>query len=230
MLNDAIKLLSSGLVSTGLWIAAFLSFVGAFSLITLIDNELFPETSTVAWVILAFAVFLGVVGVFVTSWKLTRVLAQATADERGFMGSWLGWGLVAITPSSILLLVFEARIETSAFWWLESIAVSVAACLTVPIVVHATGRAINDNGPSLGLICDYWLGRYGRLFFAYFLATVPLTLVSDGLYEFGNVTNAVAITSDFVSTVISFASAMLTIAITVVAYREAETARSAPAS
>ena len=189
-----------------------------------LDNELFPELGVGTHAVLALALFLGLAGVFVTSWQLTRALANAKSDERGFVGSWFGWGVVAVMPSVLVIGLFEIRRETSALWWFESIVVSLVASMTVPILVHAAGRAINDNGPSLGMICDYWLGNFGRLFVAFFLATAPLTFICDGLYEFGQATPTDAILSSFVSTVLSLASALLTLSITVVAYREAEAA------
>lgn len=224
ILVSAIQRLSSGLVPVRLWIVAFISHIAAFGLMDVSDDSLFLDPGVGMQALLTLIMCLGLVGVFVTSWKFTRTLAEATVHETGFVGSWLGWGVIAVVPSLLAFALFEIRGGTSAAWWVQSLVVSCATCVTAPVTVHAAGRAINDKGPSLGVVFDYWLVSYGRLFLALFVVTAPFMLVSDGLYEFGYATTRDAILSSFVTTVMFFASTILSIAIAAIAYRETESA------
>lgn len=231
MIRDALKLLSSGIVSIELWTVAVLANVVGLTSTVMLDEEMFPSFGVGLQAILVFAVFASAAGIFVTAWKITRLLGLAQDSEQGGVAAWLGWGLIAVVPSVLMILALETDGDvTPPHWWLNSLLISTATCVTVPVIVHANGRAINREGPTFGAICDYWIKNYGRLFLAYFLATVPLTLISDGLDAFGRPTPTDAILSTMVSAILYFLSTMAGIAITVIAYREAEARRTQIAS
>lgn len=225
MITDSVKLIFSGAISTKLWVAALLANVGAMTLTAFLDDELFPDLSVGATALLTISLIVGVIGLFVTRWKLTRALALAHADEQGGVGPWLGWGFVAMLPVLPLFILLDFASDKQPFWLLSSFVFAAASCLLVPISVHATGRAINQNGPSLSAIFDYWLARYTRLFVAYFIVSVPLTMISDALDNYGNSTPTDAVLTTFATSILYFIVTLLSIAVTVIAYREAEASR-----
>lgn len=226
MIRDAVKLLTSGVLGVELWAVALLvNVVGLISTVML-DEAIFPRFGAGLQAVLVLVLFTCVAGIFVTMWKMTRALGLAQDDEQGSVGAWIGWGVLAGLPSILMILALKTDGDVAPpHWWLNSLLISTAGCITVPVIVHATGRAINRDGPTLGAICDYWIKNYGRLFLAYFLASVPLTLVTDGLDAFGRPTQTDAILSTLVSSILYFVSATLGIAIAVIAYREAEAGR-----
>lgn len=230
MITDSVKLIFSGVISTKLWVAALLTNVGVMTLSVFTDDELFPHISVGASALLTIGLIVGVIGLFVTLWNLTRVLALARADEQGGVGPWIGWGFVAMLPVLPLFILFDFASGNQPFWLLSSFVLAAASCLLVPISVHATGRAINRNGPSLGTIFDYWLARYTRLFVAYFIVSVPLTMISDGLDNYGNSTPTDAVLTAFATSILYFIVTLLGIAVTVIAYREAEAGKPLSAS
>lgn len=222
MIRDAIKLVLSGIVSTKLWIAAMLANVGTLVLVEFLDQELFPNMGAAVTATLVGVLIVGAVGIFVTLWKLTRKLGRAKADEHGDIGSWIGWGIVSALPAIPFIALLDFGAEAPPLWWFNSLLVAVTMCLAVPVAVHASGRAINAAGPSLGVIFDYWLKNYFRLFIAYFAVSAPVELVSDALNRFGRGTSQEAILGSFIVSTMYFISSILAIAITVLAYREAE--------
>lgn len=230
MITDSVKLIFSGAISTKLWIAALLANVGAMTLSVFIDDELFPGLGVGATALLTIILIAGVIALFVTLWKLTRAMALVHADEQGDVGAWIVWGVVAMLPGSLISLLLVFGSDKPLFWLLNSFISGAASCLLVPLLVHAAGRAINRNSPSRTSIIDYWWSRYARLFVAYFIASVPLTMISDALDHYGKSTPTVAILSTFVSSILYFIVTLLTIAVTVIAYREAEASRPLSAS
>lgn len=222
MITDSVKLIFSGVISTQLWFSALLANVGAMTLLVFTDDELFPDRRDGASVFLLISLIVGTIALVVTHWKLTRAMAMAHSDEQGDVGAWIVWGVVAMLPGSLISLLLVFGSDKPLFWLLNSFISGAASCLLVPLLVHAAGRAINRNSPSRNSIIDYWWSRYKRLFVAYFIASVPLTMFSDALDHYGKSTPTVAVFSAFVSSILYFIITLLTIAVTVIAYREAE--------
>lgn len=222
MITDSVKLIFSGVISTQLWFSALLANVGVMTLLAFTDDELFPNLSGGATAILSISIILGAIASIVTHWKLTRAMALAHADEQGDVGAWIVWGVVAMLPAAIISILLYIGSDKQPFWLLSSFISGAASCLLVPLLVHAAGCAINRNSPSRNSIIDYWWSRYKRLFVAYFIASVPLTMFSDALDHYGKSTPTVAVFSAFVSSILYFIITLLTIAVTVIAYREAE--------
>lgn len=230
MIGSSATLISSGFVSGKLWLAAGASHLCTFTLAVFLDDSLFPALTGGLQAALTVVVLSGFIGIIVTAWKLTRALAQTAETERGFVGSWIGWAMVASLPCLFVVAGFGIWDENAAYWWLESLSMSLVTALVAPILVHSTGRAINDNGPSLGFICDYWLDSYSRVFVAYLVAVAPFMLAADGFYMLVPTAQIGAVLIAFASTFFSFASTVFAIAVTVTAYREAEAARSTGAA
>lgn len=222
MITDSVKLVFSGVISTQLWFAALLANVGVMTLLAFTDDALFPDLSGGTTVILSISIIVGAIAFFVTHWKLTRAMALVHADEQGDVGAWIVWSIVAMLPAAIISLLLYFGSDKQPFWLLSSFISAAASCLLVPLLVHAAGRAINRNSPSRTSVIDYWWSRYKRLFVAYFIASAPLTMISDALYHYGKSTPTVAILSAFASSILYFIVTLFTIAITVIAYREAE--------
>lgn len=222
MITDSVKLIFSGAISTKLWLAAILANVGVMTLLAFTDDKLFPDLSGGATALLSISIIVGGIAFFVTHWKLTRAMALVHADEQGDVGAWIVWGVVAMLPSSLISFFLVFGSDKPIFWLLNSFISGATSCLLVPLLVHAAGRAINRNSPSRTSIIDYWWSRYARLFVAYFIASVPLTIIIDALDHYGKSTPTVAILSTFISSILYFIVTLLTIAVTVIAYREAE--------
>lgn len=222
MITDSVKLIFSGVISTQLWFSALLVNVGAMTLLVFRDDELFPDRRVGATVFLLIGLTVGAIAFFVTHWRLTRAMALVHAGEQGDVGAWIVWSVVAMLPAAIISLLLYFGSDKQPFWLLSSFISAAASCLLVPLLVHAAGRAINRNSPSRTSIIDYWWSRYKRLFVAYFIASVPLTMINDALDHYGKSTPTVAVLSAFASSILYFIVTLLTIAITVIAYREAE--------
>lgn len=222
MITDSVKLVFSGVISTQLWFATLVANVGVMTLLAFTDDALFPDFSGGATVILSINIIVGTIALLVTHWKLTRAMALVHADEQGDVGEWIVWSVVAMLPAAIISLLLYFGSDKQPFWLLSSFISAAASCLLVPLLVHATGCAINRNSPSRTSVIDYWWSQYKRLFVAYFIASAPLTMIIDALYHYGKSTPTVAVLSAFASSILYFIVTLLTIAITVIAYREAE--------
>lgn len=226
MIGNSVRLIRSGVISAKLWAASFLANVGTMTLSVFLDDELFPALSVGAKALLSIGLIFGVIAMFSTIWNLTRAMAFATVDEKGGVGPWIGWGFVVIVPIIPLMILLDFASTDQRFWLLSSFTIAASICLLVPFAVHATGRAINRKGASIGTILDYWLPRYGRLFIAYFIASVPLTMICDALDNYGRTTQIDAILTGLAVSILYYIITLLGIAVTVIAYREAEAGRS----
>ncbi len=225
MIRDAVNLIISGVVSRKLWIIAFIANVGTMSSFAFFDVGADADPDIGFLGLLAIGLIIGVVAIFVTSWMLTRALARTKYDEQGGVGAWIGWGVVSTTPIMLAAILLYFTFEEQPHWLIVSIILEISMCITSPFLVLAAGRAINRNGPQTRSILNYWLGRYGRLFFGYFVAAVPLTLIADAIGEFGRATPTNLVLTGLASAILYFCSSILVIAVTVVAYREAEAGR-----
>ncbi len=153
---------------------------------------------------------------FFVYWELTRAFADYE-DKRGEFLYWLGWSIVSGIP--VLLLtngVFYTQIGDD-YMYGETIAYTFLAPVTAPLLVHASGRAIDADGPDIGEILAYWKPRYMVLFTAYFLVTSPFNFISEILY---NITDDLNLLIDIPASLISITGNILGIVLTVDAFHK----------
>jgi hypothetical protein len=224
MLNDIYARISSGRVSLKLWFLAYIANVLWVSIYVLLDEPAFSNPPWLHATGTFFAMPLAIVFVFYTMWEIIRRLGNAKPDERGGLLQWIGWTFLAAFPLVLIYVMLGAVWNISEYWWLESLVFSLSTVLVVPVLVHADGRAINAEGPTIGHTLKYVLKNYSRIFGAYMMALLPFALAGDGLQVFEVESKWATISLAFMSGTIGFLSSVLCIAITVTAYREAEAA------
>ena len=146
--NKAFDRAFSGLISWQLWLFALVTHLVVD--LALLGSEAVVEQED-------FYTALGLaalVAVIVAQWKFTRAFGEAPPEQHGSVGAWFGWTVVAFIPAVIILI--------AVIWYLgvdaiedppatRSIMIGMAAVVALlsPVLVHASGRAINANGPSL---------------------------------------------------------------------------------
>jgi hypothetical protein len=139
-------------------------------------------------------------------WFFTRRLGHAAPNEEGSFSAWFGWSLVAAIPMLLLviaLVTLGALEDSKAFdamlpWWAQSLLFSIALALPIPFLVQSTGRAIDRNGPALGVVWNNLKAHYAVILIAYLVTLLP-SLLGDALTEgfggkYGNgATNAASV-------------------------------------
>jgi hypothetical protein len=224
LIKQSFQRIFSGRISPQLWLVSILANVFGISAITLIDRDVVTETAPLLYGALVILLVVAAVMIFVALWRITRALGDATDEDLGGVGPWIGWTIVAFLPVSLVFGLLEYHYEISSNWLLTAILFSVGLSLSVPLLVHADGKAVQAIGPSLPDIHNYWSKNYLRLFGAYLAVSLPLLIASDGLDAI-DTTNALgAIVLSIASAAISFVSGIICAGITVSAYREAESA------
>ena len=165
LVGCAIQRLISGRVSTGLCLLLMggsLLPLALDHLIASVDkvgvHEILSGVSVLLLTVIAFAVIL------VGFWKLERATADYQ-DRAGDFFAWIGWGTVAYSPIFFGAIMIHRTSSDGEPYYLES-AYAVCAAFLAPLLVHASGRAIDQHGPLLTFTWNYWSARYFHLFFA----------------------------------------------------------------
>jgi hypothetical protein len=168
-------------ISIGLW-AAFAISAMSPAIFTVYPAAVWSDTG---WFLELSAVVLMATAmmalILVTSWKLTR----ACADQQHYAGafwSWLGWSLVAYLPALIALVALAMADPDGRYPFVEILIWTVIAVLLAPLLVHASGRAVDANGPAIGVVWKHWSKRYLSLLFAMLVLTGPIIVLSEIAY------------------------------------------------
>jgi hypothetical protein len=170
-------------VSIGLWILVILSAVAFPVQQTLTDkywaddSAPFPATALIVAMIAICWLTLHI------SWKLTRSFADYT-DRPGAVWPWLGWSFLTYVPTIAVVIGLYAANDAEGFFYPEAFAFAFLPAITAPLLVHATGRAIDATGPRVGGVMTFWARHYAPLVATYLLVTAPPTLLSEVLYIF----------------------------------------------
>jgi hypothetical protein len=144
-----------------------------------IDVMSADEWTSVTAIILMLAGMIGVT--FYVAWILTRHSADFQ-DRKGAFWPWLGWMLLSLVPAIVAFLLIYFSHDREEFGYAEALAFALLPPLTVPLSVHASGKAIDAAGPSFKEIWIYWQPHYFTLVAASFLLTGPASFLSDMLY------------------------------------------------
>lgn len=124
--------------------------------------------------------------IFYVAWELTRSSADFE-NRAGSFWPWLGWGLLSYLPTIIAIMAIYYSHDQEEFGYAEALAFTLLPVLTVPLMVHASGRAIDSVGPSFADIWAYWRQNYIALVAVYLLLTGPAMFLSEAIYIwFGN--------------------------------------------
>jgi hypothetical protein len=142
--------LFSGLVAAKYWAVALFAYV-MLDLALLTDG--IEAVPAIALFLMAICL---VIAVMTIQWKVTRLLGEAPANQRGSISEWIGWSLLslliyAVIPIAIVVAIWGVDFLDSQLTSAALIVVmAVAASFVSPMLVHATGRALDANGPSFG--------------------------------------------------------------------------------
>jgi hypothetical protein len=213
----------SGAISPQLW-----AFAIATSLIVEFAIPYPKGTGWVKDVYLAIGLA-ALIGMIVTQWKITRALGDANTQDVGSVGAWIGWSLVAYLPAVILLVGpiavwgidnYNAKMD-AAPWWLVSTVMMATASSIVPVSVHAAGRAIDVDGPSLADCFRACAPVYLPLALSFFISSTAFFLASDWLIEISPVDefSLTSILLSAASTLLVLASFVWSTAIVTLAWR-----------
>ncbi len=156
-------------------------------------------------------------------WKLGRAVANYR-DRTGDPFAWFGWIFVAYLP------VFAAefamwRLDIDADFIFRKTMMVAALSFAAPILVHASGRAIDQHGPEISTIWQRWLPNYWALVGAYLLVTLPFYLVSDIAWHFSGSNGPIALLGKLTAALLSTVGSVLAVALTVEAFHRADEIR-----
>ena len=203
-------------VSVGLWL---ILLAGSFTPVLL--DELFNlDVDTPRLISFAFPVTILVFALVIFGfWKLERSVANYQ-NRRGDFFAWFGWSLLAYSPM-IIGAIAMYRIEPDGDVYLESVNVMLVA-FTAPLLVHASGRAIDEHGPPMNLIWSYWSSHYWTLAFAYLLSTGPLLVAGDIVWQLTVEGRLNVVVAHVVSGLLYLGGSVWAVALTVEAFHRAE--------
>jgi hypothetical protein len=159
-------------------------------------------------------------------YRLTRELA----DDQGRSGAfwpWVGWEVLAILPYLILMVALSIWDSEADYFWLDTFSYIALSALTVLLLVHASGRAIDTAGPAISAILSYWRPDYHRLMLAYLLLTAPLVLAGELLEKFALGEWPTTIATSVIVSLAYVVSTLFGTSLTVEAFHWAERGRKA---
>ena len=200
-----------------MWVLLLALVVAPVLLVTLGATAI-PER----WAYSANVVF-GLVAValtLITFWKVERALANYQ-DRRGDPFAWFGWTLVAYLPIFTTVLAMRRLDPDADFIFGETIMMA-AFSFAAPILVHASGRAIDQQGPEISAIFQRWFPHYWALVGAYLLVTLPLHLASDVAWHFMGSNGSTALFGELIAGMLSTLGSVFAVAMTVEAFHRAD--------
>lgn len=221
LVRSALKRLVDGRVPVGLWLlllAGPIVSTPLFFLPYIFDSDL---RDIIVALVAIVALLLFALITLIALWKLTRTLADHQ-NRQGDFFAWVGWGIVSYLPMFIGVLVMYRLDPNGQMLYLESLASYLPVAFTVPLLVHATGRAIDESGPVLGGIWSFWSRDYAALIFAFLLMTLPLSFLGDmTLLAFGE-DGYKAVTGNLIAMLFYLGASVLNTALTVEAFHRVE--------
>jgi hypothetical protein len=174
LIGEAFALLHPRHLPPWMWLAAFVVMTSYW--IAFFTEESWraglEETDHVVILIGIVTSFL--VLIFALSWLLPRAMAHDRFGRPGAFWPWLGWSLLTLVPqllSSALIFVVGAE-RQGINWWIEGFVFTLSVVLFMPLFVHATGRAIDRDGPGPKLVLTHWTRRYVPLIAASLIAVL----------------------------------------------------------
>ncbi len=179
LLDGTFRRVANSGVSIGFWGLVLLSAMCFPLSMPLLDATADDDWTVVPAIVLMIAAVIWLL-VFVI-WKLTRKTADYE-DRKGAFWPWLGWTLLAFVPTIAVVMGVAIASGEEKYSYLDAIAFTLLPVFFAPLLVHASGRAIDRAGPSASKVLGYWMQRYLPLVAAYFLVTGPATLLSETLY------------------------------------------------
>jgi predicted Na+-dependent transporter len=92
--------------------------------------------------------------------------------------------LLAYLPTIAVVIGLFIANGDEAYSYTEAFALAVLPPLAAPLLVHASGRAIDATGPRAGEVLTFCSQRFLPLVAGYLLVTAPATFLSEALYIF----------------------------------------------
>jgi hypothetical protein len=186
LLKGALQQLLSAKMPAWLWGLAALLYMLPGIMMTYLDSD--DHAGWIAGLLIPW-----LVAFIALYWFLTRGIGHATSREEGSFGAWFGWSTVAAIPMVLLLIaaigIFGAddsgALDQQLPWWVQSLTFSMALALPVPFLVHSVGRAIDRDGPALGVVWARLKPHYFLIVAAYFITLLPSVLGDAATGEFG---------------------------------------------
>ncbi len=148
-------------------------------------------------------------------WPLTRQCSDVR-DRRGAFWPWIGWSVAAYLPGIFFLIVLvnSGVVDFEKTYLGESLLLTLSAMIAAPWFVHASGRAIDANGPTISAIWNSWRQDYAALAIAFALVTAPFGFLSDLVYVFAGET----LLTDSIATLAHFPATLLMTTLSVEAF------------
>lgn len=148
LISESLKRLLSGQVALKIWALAFFSYLISDLILLLGDTA--PTMKFVLLIVLIVTL----VGMIFAQWKVTRAISKAPENQPGSVGEWLGWTFLgflicAAVPSTIVSQIWGVNVlDAPLISPLMLVVYAALASLLSPMLVHASGRAIDARGPS----------------------------------------------------------------------------------
>lgn len=124
---------------------------------------------------------------FYATWRLTRE-ASDIQGRQGALWAWIGWTILAYLPAvgGAVVIAALASAETSVSPMIaESLVISLLAALGAPLLVHASGCAIDVDASQMGDVWAGWKNDYFTLVISYVVLTLPFYMLGDLASHFG---------------------------------------------
>jgi hypothetical protein len=203
-------------------IVAYALFGGFFGAEPMIGAEM------IAALIIPLALVL-----FFIAYYLSRRAGAPAEDEVGSIGRWFGWGLLALIPMIILMILyaiamgFDAWSNSETPLWPESLIYTLSTIITLPLLAVSTGRAINRNGLKASALFAFCKANAGQCISAgLVLLLIPNLLTDVLLDQFGmeGLSPHISIAFGVAGGLAMLFSSVLLIGLSAATYRHAETA------
>lgn len=117
---------------------------------------------------------------FYAYWRLTREVADVRG-RKGAVGPWLVWTIIAYLPVAVAAVVagFRATEHSDYDMLAVTLLISGLSALMAPVLVHASGCAIDPENSNVGQVWNAWRGQFFALALAFAAFTLPFALLGD---------------------------------------------------
>ena len=146
LLWEGLKLLGQSAIPLPVWVALFITSAGILAL------PVFPTMRVMTQNLATALGGMSVLALWYFQYRSARYLAAASADEKGSMLAWFGWGVTCFLPAIIAIILapiifypsqdYGFAIGHFPPWGFTALCAS-SLLLLNPVYVHATGVAID---------------------------------------------------------------------------------------
>lgn len=166
---------------SGPWLTMF-----ALGLYLVIGLDAVPRlfSADLSWLIVPVTI-----AVSFLQYQLSRQIGGALADEYGSIGRWLLWGIIPGLLAIIAIglgsqIAGSVTGENLHLLWIRSIFISLAAAVSMPLLILSVGSAIQRDGPPAEFVFERCMKIYPMIIASTFSLLIIPEIMADYLLSF----------------------------------------------